>query len=240
MNPSQFEEFVAQYYTSLGYVCELCGGSYDYGVDLIARDPNESIAIQVKMYEQREVNYQAIMYLYAGKDLHGCDNAIMISKGAIRKDAQDVAAKLDVDIEEYWEKSIDVSRTNIDTVEEPELTANHTEYLSFYDAWEKNIMPLKGKILYTARGNKNEVVSVTYDQVTRRSSNGIKSDVEIEIFEQVYNLLLEKSRVTRDEINHLFPGRASAFIVPLLAEIPFIEMLTRPARLELKSDSEVS
>ena len=102
MNPEEFEKAVATSFKERGYKCELRGGSYDYGVDIIAEKNNERIAIQVKMYDKRVVNYEAIMHLYAGKKLLDCTTASLITSGIVSDDAKTVAQKLDIKIFEYW------------------------------------------------------------------------------------------------------------------------------------------
>ena len=56
MNPDQFERLVADNFTAQGFKCDVQGGSGDHGVDIIAINKKESIAIQVKMYNDRDVN----------------------------------------------------------------------------------------------------------------------------------------------------------------------------------------
>ena len=96
MNPDQFEQIIALNYKAKGYECNVRGGSYDYGVDIIAKKSNISIAIQAKMYDKREVNYEAIMYLYAGVKLLNCSEGLLITTGIVRKNAKEVAKKLEL------------------------------------------------------------------------------------------------------------------------------------------------
>ena len=234
MNPDQYVQSVANDFTSRGYQCEMQDGSFDRGVDIIAQNAEESIAIQVKMYDKRKVRYKEVMYLYAGQHLHNCDRSIMITSGSVRHDAIEIAEKLNVEVKEFWNSNVKFvkkksGKSNKIIIEKE----TYGDYPSFYEAWEQYIIPLKGGAIYTATGKENFILDVTIDGITRRSSTGRSSTINIEIFHQVYDHLLNKKKITRDEINHLYPSRASAFITPLMAEFPFIEMEKRPARLYL-------
>lgn len=230
MNPDQFTQLVADYYTNKGYQCDMRDGSYDHGVDIIAKNEEESIAIQVKMYDDREVNYETVMYLFAGQHLYDCDLSIMISSGSLSNEAKKVADKLGVDVYEYWKSGSKPQKTPpvTNTEAEEEEVKTKGAYPTFFEAWERYIIPLKGTKVYTATGLENLIIDVSIDGIKRESSTGNSSTVKIEIFRQVYNHLLDKKKITRDEINHLYPNRASAIITPLLAKIPFIEMKKKP------------
>ncbi len=54
------------------------------------------------MYEKRQVNYQDIMYLFAGKTIYGCEGALLITSGKVSDDAKRIAEKLDVKIIQDW------------------------------------------------------------------------------------------------------------------------------------------
>ena len=96
--PCEFEEVVSQYFQSKGFLCERNGGAYDKGVDIIASKDNHKIAIQVKMYKERSVNYKTIMYLYAGKKIFDCQKGILITSGLVHENAKNVARKLGIEI----------------------------------------------------------------------------------------------------------------------------------------------
>ena len=233
MNPDQFEQAIASHYSAQGYKCDVQGGSYDYGVDIIAENEVDKLAIQVKMYDKRQVNYQAVMYLYAGQYYFDCNKSILITSGAVKQDAKNVAKRLGVEIIEYWMVPNQQEKKQELTISEEVVPSSIEGYPSFEEAWERYIVPLKGRTLYTATGRENRIINISFDGIKRESSTGRKSFINIEIFRQIYRIIIEQKSITRDEINHLYVGRASAFIVPLLAELPFIKMQLKPTKLIL-------
>ncbi len=232
MNPDQFEQIIALNYKAKGYECNVRGGSYDYGVDIIAKKSNISIAIQAKMYDKREVNYEAIMYLYAGVKLLNCSEGLLITTGIVRKNAKEVAKKLGIKIIEKWKpESIGEHEfLNQDTIKNHAINEHHP---SFSHLWDNYIKPLSGKTVYTITGKENFIIEVSNDGIKRETSNVKKGFIEIEIFEKIYNVLLNEYQISRDEINHLYPKRASAFIASVFAEVDFISYSGRPAKLSI-------
>ena len=219
--PCEFEEVVSQYFQSKGFLCKRNGGAYDKGVDIIASKDNHKIAIQVKMYKERSVNYKTIMYLYAGKKIFDCQKGILITSGLVHENARNIAKKLGIEIKENWFPSKDFNaKINVNT--------------DFSNFWAKQIMPLKNNNVKTITGKNNMVVDVSFDGVKRKTSNGKINFVNIEIFKQVYNLLLEKKEITRNEINHLYPGRASSFIVAIFSALTMFKVKRMPTRLIYK------
>ena len=52
ISPYEFEELVGEVFKKMGYQIEITSKSGDYGVDIIARDKNDVIAIQTKKYNK--------------------------------------------------------------------------------------------------------------------------------------------------------------------------------------------
>ena len=162
MNPIQFEEAVGRFFQQQGFTVEFTSRSYDYGVDVIATNGNEKIAVQAKMYEQRQVNYQDVMYLFAGKAFYDCDSAVLITNGQISRDAERVAEKLGVRTTYGWSPSeLDEEQFSY------ELVTNSVEVeISkelFGKVWMQYVMPLKGKTVPTTTGRENLILDVTWD-----------------------------------------------------------------------------
>ena len=221
--PSEFEEIVSLYFQSKGFVCKRSGGPYDKGVDIIASKDNHKIAIQVKMYKERSVNYKTIMYLYAGKKIFDCQKGILITSGLVHENAKNIAKTLGIEIKENWFPSKNFNdKINVNT--------------SFSDFWAQQIMPLKNSNVKTITGKNSMVIDVSFDGVRRKTSNGKINFVNIGIFKQVYNLLLDRNEITRNEINHLYPGRASSFIVAIFSALTMFKVERMPTRLVYKTD----
>ena len=224
-NPSEYEQMVAKYFQTKGYDCEERGGSYDKGVDIIAQKNNQKIAIQVKMYNERLVNYQAVMYLFAGQKLFNCQKSILITSGKVNKNARKVAKDLGVDIYENW-YPIKIKRKTI------------SQRNSFSQFWIHYVMTLKGITVKTVTGKINTIQDVSFDGISRITSTGKKNFVPIEIFKQVYNLLQRKKQISRKEINHLFPGRASSFIVAVFGKIDGYSTKVKPIRIIYRNSED--
>ena len=229
MTPEQFEHHIADLFDKMGYQTKLTPKSYDYGVDIIATNKKEKIAIQVKMYESRPVNYKDIMYLYAGKDYYDCNKGLLITTGSCDKLAIAVADKLKIEIQENF------VTTNVQTVSNIEKASSID--IGFDDIWQNHIKPLKGKTIFTVSGEENKIVNVSNDFLERKSSTGRVSQIEKNIFKTVYYRLKENKSITRDEINTEFPGRGSSIITAVFGQLSFITLTAKPkAKLTLASD----
>lgn len=224
MTPDEFEKSVALYYKNLGYNIKLTAKSNDYGVDIVAENDDDRIAIQVKMYDNREINYKEVMYLYAGAKHYDCNHSILITSGAISQKAKDEAQKFNIDIIEYWSPSENLIKPESENVAKlgEFKDKKGDEGINFSTTWNKYIFPLRGKTIYTITGKKNKITNVNWSGVERISSNEKYSIINIAIFKQCFHMLIEDGSITRDEINHLYPGRASAIIFAILSNIPFL------------------
>lgn len=220
MTSEQFEIYIATFYEDKGYTIKLTPKSYDYGVDVIASNQKEKIAIQVKMYDTRLVNYKDIMYLYAGKNYYDCDKGILITTGFCHPLAIKVANKLGIEI--FDDFKIEEVKSKVKSIN---IIANNSD---FDEIWNKFIIPLKGQTIFTASGMKNIIIDVNNDFLKRQSSTGEYSKIEKQIFKTVYHRLLEKKSITRDEINTEYTKRGSAIITVVLAVVPFIKLSVKP------------
>ena len=107
------------------------------------------------------------------------------------------------------------------------------DYPQFHTLWEDNIKPLEGSQISTITGKRSTILKVSNDGIERESSNAIVGSIEIEIFKKVYSVLIEKKSISRNEINSLYPKRASSFIAAVFSKIDFIDYSGRPAKLLL-------
>lgn len=227
MTPQEFEQSIADLFEINGYEIQLTPKSYDYGVDVIATKGNEKLAIQVKMYDTRLVNYKDVMYLYAGKDIYDCNKGILISLGSFEPLAINVANKLGIEIQDNFGLK---DNQLIKGKGSPKIKGTQIANLNddFELIWQRTIMLLKGQTILTARGMKNRIVDVTSDYILRESSTGKISKIEKQIFKTIYHRLKEKKSISRDEINTEYPSRGSAIITAILAKIPTISLIEKP------------
>lgn len=231
MRPDEYEHLVAQYFESLGYSTEVSPQTGDYGVDVFATKGKEKIAIQAKMYggSTRKVNRQMIMELNGAKEYFDCTKAVLATDGQVIQNAREVADKIGVIILEIpiiesgmaQSKRVDI---------EPGL---------FESIWQKEIMPLQGKVLKRANGTSNEIKKVDWSGITRVISNGNEQLIKIEIFRKVINHLYQHGNITRDFINNEYQGRASSGIVLILSNGPSFELTRKPIGLRYVGKTKV-
>lgn len=225
MTPRQYEIYAAQTFTEKGYEVVLTPQSNDYGVDFFATKSEEKIAVQVKMYgDTRVINRKAVMELYGAKAFFDCTTAKIITNGVVRKDAVKVAEKLEIEVIYLTPDEDSITEAAIREIPEND----------FFEVWKSHIIPLAGTTLYNSQGKPNKLTKIDYTGIERITGNGKSGSIPIEIFRQTYNRILENGKITRDEINQEFTGRASSGVVLILAQIPFLELQTNPIKLILK------
>lgn len=91
LDPIAFEHHVAETYRLFGYRTKVTPQSNDQGVDVLAENSSERLAIQCKRYRQPASN-EAIQQVYAGATHYGCTKAIVVCTGGFTKSAHALAA----------------------------------------------------------------------------------------------------------------------------------------------------
>lgn len=234
MTPKQYEEYIGALFAQKGYNVTVSSLSNDWGLDIVALKDNEKIGIQAKMYgdSSRSVNRRVIMELYGASAYQDCTQTVLATNGDILPDAIKVANKL----------GIEILRTSSDKCYTERLQTDYSgsskpnsddKIMSFDEAWEKYIVPLKGRTLYNSRGS-NQIIAVDWSGVKRITSNGKKGQIEIEGFRLAYNILISKGQVSREYINQQVDKRCSSGIILILSQLPFVESTSSPTGLRLK------
>jgi len=215
MTTSEYEQRIAQFYLNLGYSIEFTKKSYDYGIDIIAANSKQKIGIQAKMYNNgRQVNYQEIMYTFAGKALYGCDCGILLTSGTLMKDAKTVADKLNIAFKEKFVPDLSLLE---------EIKSGSAENSLLNEIWTKLIIPLKGQEILTKTHKKgNFIVEVNENYLERISSNNKKSKIKYEVFEVIISRFLENKSITRNEINQNYRNLVSSVIFSFLSTFPYV------------------
>ncbi|WP_303027758.1 restriction endonuclease [Duncaniella muris] len=232
MTPQQYEEYIGSLFADNGYKVSVSPLSNDWGIDVIAIKGDEKIGIQAKMYGEssRSVNRRVIMELYGAAAYQDCTKAVLATDGEIYPDAIEVAQKLGIDI-----LRTSVSEDFIPTVPTKQMNCEvktKAGNISFEEAWEKYIFPLKGRILSNSRGS-NKIIAVDWGGIKRVTSNGKLGKIDIEGFRLAYNVLMSQGYVTRDYINQQVDKRCSSGIVLILGELPFVEKTSSPTGLRI-------
>ncbi|MGG1660913.1 restriction endonuclease [Brevibacillus sp. NRS-1366] len=96
LSGTNFERLMEFYYQDNGYTVERIGGSGDHEVDLILKGKEGyKIAVQCKRWKG-SVGNDIVLRLKAGKQVHGCYDAWIITTSHFTKAAQEAAERLNI------------------------------------------------------------------------------------------------------------------------------------------------
>jgi len=90
MNGLEFEKFIAELFSKMGYESEITKASGDQGIDVIASKNGNTIGIQAKCYSS-SVGNGAIQEAVAGKNHYRLDKAIVVTNNFFTQSAQQLA-----------------------------------------------------------------------------------------------------------------------------------------------------
>ncbi len=102
MNGSEFEHFVCELYTKMGYRAEVTKQSGDQGLDVIAEKGDKRIGIQAKCYSGT-VGNSAVQEAVAGKSFYHCDKVVVVTNNYFTASAKELAQSNDVIL---WDRDI--------------------------------------------------------------------------------------------------------------------------------------
>ena len=98
MTGLEYEEYCANYLRSQGYRnVRVTKASGDQGVDVLASRGGFNYAIQCKYYSGK-VSNKAVQEAYAGMTYYDCDRAMVMTNSEFTQSAQELAAKLGVEL----------------------------------------------------------------------------------------------------------------------------------------------
>lgn len=109
MNGAQFEFFIAELFTNLGYRTENTKLSGDQGVDVLAKKGDKIIAIQAKHYNNQTVGNHAIMEVVAGAKMHNATLCYVVTNNYFTKSAKELAASNNVIL---WDRDKLIEKIN--------------------------------------------------------------------------------------------------------------------------------
>lgn len=93
MNGHDFELFVANLFSSLGYYnVKVTPSSHDFGADVIAEKDDVKFAIQCKRYSS-PIGVSAVQEVMASKSLHDCHVACVLTNSTFTPSAEELAKK---------------------------------------------------------------------------------------------------------------------------------------------------
>lgn len=102
MGGLDFEHFIAELFTKMGYSAEVTKASGDQGIDVIASKNGSSIGIQAKCYSG-SVGNSAIQEVVAGKTHYKLDKALVVTNSVFTESAQQLAQSNSVIL---WDRNI--------------------------------------------------------------------------------------------------------------------------------------
>lgn len=100
--------------------------------------------------------------------------------------------------------------------------------MTFEQAWNEYIIPLKGKDIFLAKGKMNKILKVTNKDITRITSRGNVNTINKNVLKYAFDSVKKDGYVSRKNINQKFPNRLSSGVIAILNEIPFIELTSEP------------
>lgn len=96
LSGTDFERLMELYYIDQGYTVQRVGGSGDHEVDLILKGKEGyKIAVQCKRWKQ-DVGNDIVLRLKAGKQVHGCYDAWIVTTSNFTKAAKEAADRLNI------------------------------------------------------------------------------------------------------------------------------------------------
>ena len=213
MKPTEYEHYVADLLRAEGWAARVTPPNRDFELDIICEQPGRCLGVQVKMYGTgRPINTQMVMQLHGAAAYQDCAEMMIATNGRVLDDARRVAEKVGVEIRHV---PVPTPGTRRATPEPGERTA-----LDFDRLWEDQVMPFAGQVLTRPNGTTNEILTVDWTGITRRTSNGSIGTIDIEIFRWTVERLLDGDVVLREEINDQYPKRASSGVMLVLSTLP--------------------
>ncbi|WP_139998002.1 restriction endonuclease [Paenibacillus paridis] len=96
LSGTDFERLMELYYIDQGYQVERVGGAGDHEVDLIIRGKEGyKIAVQCKRWK-KDVGNDIVLRLKAGKQVHGCYDAWIVTTSNFTRSAKEAAERLNI------------------------------------------------------------------------------------------------------------------------------------------------
>ncbi|SEQ47005.1 Sel1 repeat-containing protein [Virgibacillus subterraneus] len=103
MTGIEFEEFISDLFTKMGFTCEITQYSKDQGIDVIALKNGSGFAIQTKRYkESSKVPNSAIQEVVAGLNYYNIEKGIVVTNSYFTESAKDLSKSNNIIL---WDRS---------------------------------------------------------------------------------------------------------------------------------------
>lgn len=219
MTPAEFEIFIERLLANQGYEIDHISQGDDIGIDIIASDNLDRIAIQIKKYLNRKINLDIIYHSFGAAAFHDCSRSVIVTLHDLTENAKRAAEKLNVEI---WGKDKIIEMASKICSEGGNINqSNRVKKNDWFDiVWNNEVKILEGEHIPLLSGRGiNTVLKVNEDGVYVESSNGKKRNIDIEIFKQIMTKLKDEGRVTRSYVNDQYKSRGSSAICAILAKL---------------------
>lgn len=220
MNPFDFEKIVCKIFENLGYNVKHIEQGEDIGIDILANNENESLAIQVKKYVKRKINLDMIYHTYGAAAFYDCSKAIIVTLGECTPRAYEVSEKLSVEI---WGK--DIIKTLAEKIDFMPACEKEDKKIDledwFYQIWVNHIKCLQTKkVKHLVRNSHFTITCVDDDGICIINSSGREKTIDIDTFRRTVTKFKKEGRITRKTINDNYQRRGSSVISAILATLP--------------------
>jgi HJR/Mrr/RecB family endonuclease len=106
----EFEQFVADLFSAVGYESRVVGASGDMGVDVLLEKDGKRIAVQCKRY-RKPAGIQAVQEAFTGQHYHDANEAWVVAPKGLTRRARLLAEKVGVTTFDWQELKQIVSQT---------------------------------------------------------------------------------------------------------------------------------
>jgi len=102
-SPREFEEFISELFTKMGYSTSLTTQSKDFGADIVAKKDGETTVVQVKRYKLGNVvGVNDVNQVLGSMHLYDADRAVVVTTSNFTLDAKKLARTAPV---ELWNRA---------------------------------------------------------------------------------------------------------------------------------------
>jgi hypothetical protein len=185
MTPTEYEHHVATMLRAEGWDAHVTPPSRDFGLDIVGEREERKLGVQVKMYGAgRRMNAQTVRELFGAAKFHDCTDVMLVTDGRVLDDAVQAANKLGIEVRH-------VPIPDGGPAHRPSINGGFDQGGRTFDRiWAEHVIPLVGQVLTRGTGTTNEVVSVDWSGLTRRTSNGSIQMMDVGIFRWAIDQLL--------------------------------------------------
>jgi|SRR3989344_5801870 len=108
MTGQQFEDYVSNLFSHLGYIVKITGGLEDMGCDLVVEKDNIKTAVQAKRWKN-PVRTEAVQEVVTSMGMYGCTKSLVVTNSTFTWRARRLASGNNV---ELWDRFKLIDKVN--------------------------------------------------------------------------------------------------------------------------------